>query len=147
MSEANQCDGCRRGLLVDDMQIHREDDGSPYMVCDSSLYANAPARRMTMKKTIVEPKARPSAGCTALLACPFCGAIPELLDNTLSVWVPHSDECFVTTKTMTPNQQRKWNHRQPNATAHRASGEADGCDFCRYNHCACDENKHDGEMR
>ena len=36
----NQCDGCRRGLPVDHMNIHREADGWPYMVCDADRYVN-----------------------------------------------------------------------------------------------------------
>lgn len=35
--EANQCDGCRRGLAVKD-KIHIEKDGMPYIGCSSSLY-------------------------------------------------------------------------------------------------------------
>ena len=34
-----------------------------------------------------------------------------------------------------------------NAAAQREFADADGCDLCRCNPCACDENKFDGEMR
>lgn len=35
--EANQCDGCKRGLAVK-YKIHFEKDGKPYIGCSSSLY-------------------------------------------------------------------------------------------------------------
>jgi hypothetical protein len=37
-SRFNQCDGCRRGLAIDALRIHREADGQAYMVCESSRY-------------------------------------------------------------------------------------------------------------
>lgn len=36
---ANQCDGCCRGLLLDDYGMHRADSGHPVMACQRDRYA------------------------------------------------------------------------------------------------------------
>ena len=64
MSE-NQCDGCGRGLPVDDMRIHRNSDGTPFMVCSSEKYEKEP-----------------------LLACPFCGTHnPIVMESDGKWWI------------------------------------------------------------
>lgn len=38
LREANQCDGCRRALPVDEKGIHRDDKGLPVMTCQRGRY-------------------------------------------------------------------------------------------------------------
>ncbi len=50
-----------------------------------------------------------------LLGCPFCGATPEKMGNTTSVWVPHKRDCFLRPAALSELGQVRWNVRQPNA--------------------------------
>ena len=40
--EVNQCDGCRRGLLMDHRHIHRDANGWPIMTCQAERYKSSP---------------------------------------------------------------------------------------------------------
>ena len=51
-------------------------------------------------------------GSMQLLACPFCGAVPEDIEHTLTVWVPHKRGCFLKPCDITPDKQKKWNRRR-----------------------------------
>ena len=50
-----------------------------------------------------------------LLGCPFCGATPEKMGNTTSVWVPHTWDCFLRPVALSELGQVRWNTRQPNS--------------------------------
>lgn len=38
IKQENQCDGCRRGLELDDWYLHRTEDGHVYMACTKDRY-------------------------------------------------------------------------------------------------------------
>jgi hypothetical protein len=61
-------------------------------------------------------KTRAEIGSKDLLDCPFCGVTPTPFDNSTSVWVPHTKDCFLRREAMTIEKQAKWNHRQSNAS-------------------------------
>ncbi len=66
----------------------------------------------------------PSVRSEPLLGCPFCGAIPEKMGNTTSVWVPHKSDCFFRPAALSELGQIRWNQRQPNAPADRPAAPA-----------------------